>query len=51
MLPIAPNGQLMGLLYASFGTAGTLPEKQRAPALIKTSDCLIKALTLYRSAS
>lgn len=48
LLPIAPNGQLSGLVYASFSTTGALPEKQRVPALIKTSDCLIKALTLYR---
>lgn len=49
LLPIAPNGQLIGLLYASFSADGALPKKQRTPALIKTNDCLIKALTLYRT--
>ncbi len=49
LLPLAPNGALLGLVYISNGPNQPLLDEKRATALIKTADCLEKALEAFRT--
>ena len=49
LLPLAPNGTLLGLVYISDGPNQPLLDGKRAAALTKTADCLEKALEAFRT--
>ncbi|UAW99120.1 hypothetical protein KEM63_03855 [Halopseudomonas nanhaiensis] len=49
LLPLMLNGALLGLVYTSNGPDQPLLDDKRAAALIKTVDCLLRALEAFKT--
>ena len=49
LLPLLLNGHLLGLVYICSGPQRPLLDDKRATALIRTVDCLLKALEAFKT--